>query len=29
MGLIPTPGIVPIIDLQTSNISTIDFTQPW
>ena len=29
MGLIPTPGILPIIDLQTSNISTIDFTQPW
>jgi len=29
MGLVPTPGIVPIVNLQTSRISTIDFTEPW
>jgi DNA polymerase II small subunit len=29
MGLVPTPGIVPIVNLQTSKISTIDFTEPW
>ena len=29
MGLVPTPGIVPIVNLQTSNISTIDFTENW
>jgi DNA polymerase II small subunit len=29
MGLVPTPGIVPIVNLQTSMISTIDFTEPW
>ena len=29
MGLMPTPGIVPFVNLQTSMISTIDFTQPW
>jgi len=29
MGLVPTPGLVPIVNLQTSMISTIDFTEPW
>ena len=29
MGLVPTPGIVPIVNLQTSTISSIDFTEPW
>jgi len=29
MGLIPTPGVMPIVNLQTSKISTIDFTEPW
>jgi DNA polymerase II small subunit len=29
MGLVPTPGIMPIVNLQTSRISTIDFTEPW
>ncbi len=29
MGLVPTPGIVPIVNLQTSMISIIDFTEPW
>jgi DNA polymerase II small subunit len=29
MGLVPTPGIMPIVNLQTSKISTIDFTEPW
>jgi DNA polymerase II small subunit len=29
MGLVPTPGIVPIVNLQTSMISTINFTEPW
>ena len=29
MGLVPTPGIVPVVNLQTSNISTIDFTENW
>jgi DNA polymerase II small subunit len=29
MGLMPTPGILPIVNLQTSNISTIDFTKEW
>jgi DNA polymerase II small subunit len=29
MGLMPTPGIVPIVNLQTSNLSVIDFTEPW
>jgi DNA polymerase II small subunit len=29
MGLVPTPGIIPIVNLQTSMISTIDFTEPW
>jgi len=29
MGLVPTPAIVPIVNLQTSMISTIDFTEPW
>jgi DNA polymerase II small subunit len=28
MGLVPTPGIVPIVNLQTCMISTIDFTGP-
>ncbi|PVX27618.1 MAG: DNA polymerase II [Candidatus Bathyarchaeum sp.] len=29
MGLTPTPGIVPLVNLQTSMISTLDFTEPW
>ena len=29
MGLVPTPGILPIVNLQTSRISRIDFTEPW
>lgn len=29
MGLVPTPGIVPIVNLQTTMISTLDFTKPW
>ncbi len=29
MGLIPTPGIVPIVNLQTLKIATIDFTEAW
>ena len=29
MGLVPTPGILPIVNLQTSKISTIDFTEEW
>ncbi|PVX24994.1 MAG: DNA polymerase II [Candidatus Bathyarchaeum sp.] len=29
MGLVPTPGIVPVVNLQTATIATIDFTQPW
>ena len=29
MGLVPTPGILPIVNLQTSKISTIDFTETW
>jgi DNA polymerase II small subunit len=29
MGLNPTPGILPIVNLQTSMISTIDFTKAW
>ena len=29
MGLVPTPGIVPVVNLQTSMISTIDFTEAW
>lgn len=29
MGLIPTPGIMPIVNLQTSKVSTIDFTDTW
>ena len=29
MGLVPNPGIVPLVNLQTSRISTINFTQPW
>jgi DNA polymerase II small subunit len=29
MGLVPTPGIMPIVNLQTSKISTIDFTEQW
>lgn len=29
MGLKPDPGIVPIVNLQTSKISTIDFTKEW
>lgn len=29
MGLVPTPGIVPVVNLQTSMISTINFTQQW
>jgi DNA polymerase II small subunit len=29
MGLIPTPGIAPIINLQTLKITTIDFTEAW
>ena len=29
MGLVPTPGIVPLVNLQTSMVSTIDFTEPW
>jgi len=29
MGLVPTPGIVPIVNLQTARVSTIDFTEIW
>jgi len=29
MGLVPTPGIMPVVNLQTSIISTINFTDPW
>jgi len=29
MGLVPTPGIMPIVNLQTLKISTIDFTETW
>ncbi len=29
MGLKPEPGIVPIVNLQTSRISTINFTEQW
>jgi DNA polymerase II small subunit len=29
MGLVPTPGIIPIVNLQTSKISTLDFTESW
>ncbi len=29
MGLVPTPGILPIVNLQTSRISTLNFTEPW
>ena len=29
MGLVPTPGIVPVVNLQTAMLSTIDFTQQW
>jgi DNA polymerase II small subunit len=29
MGLLPTPGILPLVNLQTSNISTIDFNEHW
>jgi DNA polymerase II small subunit len=29
MGLNPTPGIVPLVNLQTSMISTLNFTEPW
>ena len=29
MGLVPTPGIVPIVNLQKSTISTLNFTEPW
>ncbi|PVX24702.1 MAG: hypothetical protein CW691_06780 [Candidatus Bathyarchaeum sp.] len=29
MGLVPTPGILPIVNLQTSKISSIDFTDNW
>jgi len=29
MGLVPTPGILPVVNLQTSMISTINFNDPW
>ncbi len=29
MGLIPTPGIVPIVNLQTLKVATVDFTEAW
>jgi DNA polymerase II small subunit len=29
MGLVPTPGIVPIVNLQTSKIATLDFNEAW
>jgi DNA polymerase II small subunit len=29
MGLVPTPGIVPIVNLQTSKIATLDFNETW
>jgi DNA polymerase II small subunit len=29
MGLVPTPGIVPIVNLQTLNVATINFTEAW
>jgi DNA polymerase II small subunit len=29
MGLVPTPGIVPIVNLQTLKIATLDFTEAW
>jgi len=29
MGLVPTPGIVPIVNLQTLQVTTINFTEAW
>ena len=29
MGLVPTPGIVPIVNLQTLQVTTINFTASW
>ncbi|MBT8171651.1 DNA-directed DNA polymerase II small subunit [Candidatus Bathyarchaeota archaeon] len=29
MGLVPNPGILPIVNLQNSMVSTINFTEPW
>jgi len=29
MGLVPTPGIVPIVNLQTLQVATINFTASW
>lgn len=29
MGLVPNPGILPIVNLQTAMISTINFTEQW
>ncbi len=29
MGLVPTPGIVPIVDLQKMQVATINFTESW
>ena len=29
MGLVPNPGIIPMVNLQTSNILKIDFTDTW
>jgi len=29
MGLVPTPGIVPIVNLQTLQVATINFTESW
>jgi DNA polymerase II small subunit len=29
MGLVPTPGILPIVNLQTLKVATIDFAEPW
>jgi DNA polymerase II small subunit len=28
MGLVPTPGVVPIVNLQTLHVTTVDFTMP-
>ena len=29
MGLVPTPGILPIVNLQNLKVSTLNFTEPW
>ena len=29
MGLVPTPGIIPVVNLQTSRVSSINFLEQW